>query len=293
MNLIIVPKNKYSIKKYLKKGVNSFILGLKDFCVNYKCKFSIKDIIKLKNKYPDINIFISIDKMINNKDIEDLTEVLLAIDKLNTKGILFYDNSLLVLKKKLNLKVNLVWNNSYCVVNYNACNYYYDKGCKIGLVSSEITIDEIIEINNKTKMDLIVNVFGYLSMSYSKRSLLHNYFKDSKQLKLKHHYQLTEKSSKAKILIKEDKLGTSLYHYELLNASNEIFKLIDNNINNLLFIEDYINETLFNKVIDKYLFIKDNYKTLNKEEVINDLNNIINSNYNGFFNKKTIYKVKQ
>ena len=31
------------------------------------------------------------------------------------------------------------------VTNYNTCNYYYDKGCEYGVVSSEITLDEINE----------------------------------------------------------------------------------------------------------------------------------------------------
>ncbi|MEG1899977.1 MAG: U32 family peptidase [Bacilli bacterium] len=293
MTLIVVPQKKNNIDKYYRKKINTFILGLKDFSVNYKCKFSVKDIIKIKNKYSDVNIFISIDKMIDNCELETLKEILKEIDKIKIKGILFYDNSILQLKEELKLSTELVWNNLFCVVNYNACNYYYDNGCKYALISSEITTNEIVEIKKKTSMKLMVNVFGYLTMSYSKRRLLTNYFKDIKRIKFKNNYVITEKSSNIEMLIKEEKAGTIVYRHELLDASKAIFKLLENDIDYFILVEDYIPYSLFNKVLDKYLLIKDNYKFIEKGEEEKELSDIIKSGYTGFFQKKTIYKVKK
>ena len=130
----------------LYEKADGFVLPLKDYSVDYRNYYTldeIENIISRTNK----KIFIVMNKMMENEDIENLKDILVRIDKLNISGIYFYDLSILELKKELKLNVDLVWNNTHMVTNYSSCNYYYDEGCKYSYLSNEITLDDILLIN--------------------------------------------------------------------------------------------------------------------------------------------------
>ena len=171
---LLVGLNKKDILDYL-DYTNSFIIGLKDFSINYQ-EYSVLEIKELLGKYPNIEIFVSINKNIFNSDLKELENQLRELNNLNIKGVLFYDLSILSIVKKNNLKLPLVWAAEHMTTNYNTCNYYYDKGCEYVYLSSEITVDEIREIKEKSNIKLISFFFGYPDVSFTKRKLLTNYF---------------------------------------------------------------------------------------------------------------------
>ena len=72
-----------------------------------------------------------------------------------------------------------------------------------------------------------------------------------------------------------------------------MFRLLDNNIDYLVLDMQEIDKEICLKVVDKYLYILNNKITdSEKEEIINEMNNLIGDNTN-FFYRKTIYKVKR
>ena len=177
MDLIAKVNSYEKLDDYIKMGANAFLFGIKDFSINSLTKLKIKDLKKIKIKYKNIKIYILIDKNMFNKDLEKLTKFLINVDKLNLEGIFFYDLAVYYIKEKYNLNTPLVWNQNYFVNNYETCNYYYTKGIKYGVISNEITKEEIEKIVKNTKMNMFINTFGYQMMSYSKRKLVSNYFK--------------------------------------------------------------------------------------------------------------------
>ena len=133
MNIIVKPSIN-NLDSYIENGINTFLLPLKDYSVESINYYSLDEIIKIIDKYKNINIFISINKNIFNSDIEKLKETLLKIDDLKIKGIFYYDLAILNLKKELGLKTDLVWDSTFMVTNYKTCNYYYKKGVKYALI---------------------------------------------------------------------------------------------------------------------------------------------------------------
>ena len=90
-----------TIDKYINK-CDGLILGISHFSVGFKDTFDIEEISKIIEKYPNKDIFISINKSIFNNELEELEKVLTRLNKMPIKGILFYDLSILYLKKKHN-----------------------------------------------------------------------------------------------------------------------------------------------------------------------------------------------
>ncbi|NLA33445.1 MAG: hypothetical protein GX861_01075, partial [Tenericutes bacterium] len=160
MELIISPTSRKQILKYAQEGFTTFLFGLKDFSVHQSIYLSIKQINSLKKQYPNIKIFISINKMIFNKDINKLKKTLRKLDALSIEGLLFYDLSLIQLTKELNLSFNLVWNQTHMVTNDKTCEYYYEQGIKYAYLSNEITLEEILSIKTSSKINIIMNGFG-------------------------------------------------------------------------------------------------------------------------------------
>ena len=286
MKLLIEPKD-MNLDRFISLGYDSFLIGLKDLSNNVDNAISVDEILKLRDKYKDIKLFIIMNKNIFNNELSLVEKVL---NKLNNKidGLLFYDLSILRLVKKNNLNIPLVWNQTYMVTNYNTCNYYKEMGCEYALLASEITVEEIKEIREKSNIKLMLNIFGYPVMSHSNRKLISNYFNFINKEKEKNKYTITEVNKDTPYIVKEDKTGTSFLYGNLLNGTSALIDLKDLDIDYVIARED-VDSDLFYKVLDNFnKIINNNYDDSIKEE----MNKLIGE-YTGFFYKKSIYKVKK
>ena len=292
MEVIIKPNSK-KLDKYIKKGISDFLLPLKDFSVEYLNYYTLEEIELFIKTHKNINIFVSINKNIFNKDLQKLEEIMIKLDKLKVKGIFYYDLALLSIKRKLNLTIDLVWNQTHMVTNYNTCNYYYNLGVKYALMSKEITTKEIVEIKKKSKIIPIVELISYPSVAFSKRSLVTNYYKDIKTPK-KDSIDILEKVSGDKYLVYEDKNGTTFIKEKITNGFMVIDELLDNGIEYVLLKEDLIEERIFLDIIKDLNYYINNYKNMSekqKKEFIEKEEKILGTE-TLFFDKELIYKVK-
>lgn len=285
MNLTININSINNIDKYINLGINNFIIGLDGFNVNGNTELDINSIRNLLNKYKDINLFISMDKFIFNNELDVLKEKLIELSKTNIKAILFYDLSILNIVKNNKLNIDLVWNSTHMVTNYNTCNYYYEKGVKYAYISSELTIDEIIEIKNKSAIEPLVFILGYPNLSHTRRSLLTNFY-ISNNVKNKDKEKVVTEKDKS-FIIKENYTGTSILGGTIVNGCKYLKELLDNNIKYLVLNDYKIESNVFIEVIE-YI---NNYVSTRDEKLLEKIENLIGDNTH-FFNKKTIYKVK-
>jgi len=287
--IITVPNHIGDIKKLIDNS-DGFILGIAKMnqFFEHGSFNDLKDsIINLKNKGKEI--FISINKIMHNKDLKELESLLIELDKLEVNGILFGDIAVVNIWRRLELKVDLVWDQTHLVTNYHTCNYWLKKGINIGNISSEITMDEIIEIKKNTKMKLMVQVFGFLPIFSSVRTLISNYFDFLEKKKEDNNYFLYDKERKLRYPIMESN-GTSIYSGNILNGINEVPIFIDSNIDYLIINGFNIESNVFNEISKMFYKIDSNN--------INDLYETINNKLpfptdRGFFYKQTIYKVRE
>ena len=267
---------------------NSFIIGLENYSVNYY-EISLDEIKELLEKYPNIDLFVSINKNIFNKDIKDLESKLISLSKLRIKGVLFYDLAILEIVKRLNLELDLVIHQTHMITNYNICNYYHDLGVKYGYLSTEITEEEISEISSKTKLELMVYFIGHPIISHSKRKLVSNYYTyANKENKLDYNVIKEHNKDSKKYYIKEDKKGTNILTYDILNGT-KAFTILKEKIKYAILDTNLIDEDLFIEILNLYKKNLDN--KLSNEDLIQEVQDLIGEN-DGFFYLKTIYKVK-
>lgn len=288
---LLISLNTLELETYL-KFTNSFIIGLKDYCVNYY-EASISDIEKVLNKYPTIELFVSLNKNIFNDDLQELKIMLMQLTKIKIKGLIFYDLSILNMVKGLDLDIPLVIAQDHLITNYNICNYYCEKGVEYAYLSSDITKDEIIEISKKSNIKLMTFFFGNILITHSKRKLLTNYYKYYNIAHREKSGLIKEKNKEEETYyIEENKIGTNILTKKILNGADFFYELkdkieyaiLDSNVrddkfNNFLDIVELYSLALKEKISEEE-FVEKNKKIMGKEL------------YSGFFDKKTIYKVK-
>ena len=281
MKLLVEPCKKDI--NYIDK-VDGLILAINDYSVESICTFSVDEIIDIK-KNSNCLIFVKINKNLFNEDIESIKDILIKLNDNKIDGVFFYDLAILQLKKELGINIELIWNQTHMVNNYMTCDYYYSKGVKYALLSKEITLEEIKEIINKSKINCMVEVISLPSVAYSKRKLVSNYFKDLNENRI-NNISVKEKITGDYYNVIEDSNGTSFFLNKIMNGTSIIKDLYNSKCNYIIFreygIPDFLdlvsdtNEYIENGCID------DTY--VDKYKKLGDSTN--------FFFKKTIYKVK-
>ena len=281
MKLLIEVSDKNNL--YLDK-VDGIILSLDKYSVESICSFTmdeIKDIVSNTSK----EVFIKINKNLENSDIDDIKNILIELDKLNVCGVFFYDLAILELKRELDLKLDLVWNQTHMVNNYKTCNYYYSRGCKYALLGKEITLEEIIEIIKKSDITSMVEVVSRPNVAFSKRSLVTNYYKDMGK-ESKNELIIHEKVSDDNYRVIESELGTTFYLDKVTNGTGIIKELYDNDCKYIIFRE-YGIDSFEELVTDTMNYISNGCVDSNYIDKYKKLGDSTN-----FFYKKTIYRVK-
>lgn len=273
MKLLIMPSN----LKQTKLHCDGVIIGIKDLSVNMPNYYELKDLKKIKKE-----IFVALNKNMFNSDLKLLEDTLVKLNDHHIKAVIFYDIAVVNLAKRLNLNYDLVWNQEHMTTNYDTVNFWYKMGAKYSYISSDITLREMIEIKENTKSTLLVNLFGYIPMFDSKRTLLTNYLKTF-SLKNDSDKNYLKKEGNTYPIV-EDK-ATTLYSSFILNGLDESLELnYEYGVLNSFLIDD----KNFKKVVN--IFKKVNNKNLNTYN--KKLNDMFDNLGKGFFYEDTVYKVK-
>lgn len=279
---LLIEKNTSNFDNLKTDGI---ILSLKDYSVQSTIYYDLDEIKDIIKKYPKLEVFIKMNKNIFNDEIDKLKEMLIELNKINIKGIFFYDLAILNIKQELNLDVDLVWDQSHMVNNYRTCDYYYNEGVKYALLGKEITLEEIKEIVEKSKITSMVEVVSTPAIAYSKRKLLTNYYKSINKDK-KDTLEILEKVSNKYYIVKESNNGTSFYTKDIMNGTSIIKDLYLVNTAYIIMREEGVPD--FDELVnDTYTYIENECKDNDYIEKYKKLGDNTN-----FFFKETMYKVK-
>lgn len=284
MEFIIIPKNIDMIKK-LKQEIDGVILGLKNFAVSYEKEYTVEEIGFIKSILKDKKVFVSINKNILNHEVEACYNQIKELNKISISGILFYDLSILNYKKEINH--DLWWAQEHFTTNYLTVNYYEKEGIKGTYISSDITKKDMEEIRENTKMELMINGFGYLPIFISRRHIVENYKKNFKIDSKEKDYFIEKEDKRYPIVDK--KKGTCVYSSFILNAAAEVPSFRKENFQYMVLNSFHIEEDTFQKIVHLFLNIKED----NKEEIQKEIDKLCKKNTDkAFLYTNTIFKVK-
>ena len=268
MKLIVSVNSLEHLKTLLNKNIDGVILSVDKLAVNdsFYIDVSILDEIDFKDK----EVFISLNKLMHNNDLDYLRNVM---NKLKDKDvrIMFYDMSVYMIAKEYNMIDKLVIMQDHLNASVLSNKFYLNRGIKASYITNDITKDELLEIKDKSGMEIFFLGYGYSPIFYSRRYLITNYLKYIGEEK-GNDYRIISDNNKEYIIDEED-YGTTIYTDKPINLLNHIDEL--ERIDYLVLKSNKISDDEFNLMVDKFI----------KREKTDD-------EYLGFYNEKTIYRVK-
>lgn len=254
---LIIP-NKKELDLYTEYGFNTFILPLDGYSIGFNVYYSVEEVNKLSLKY---NIYVIMNKFLH-KEIEKFRKIYNDFNS-NIKFIV-EDIGL----TDIIVKDRLVLYENHILSNYKAINFLESLNIKNVVINNDLTIDELIEIRNKTNSNLYYFYVGKNSLMYSRRNLVSNYNKYY-NLDNTNNYKLTEKVSKKVLDIFEEKDGSVVYFDKIFCASKYIDKLDMNLIINFtnidsvsekIILEEYNKANLCDLIDSDYYFLENDIK---------------------------------
>ena len=268
MSLVVRLKQLNEIETLNQLGVDVFCIDTK-FTTKKISYFDIESIKNIKETIVKANkkIYVLINKMMHESDLNELNEYLKALKVIKVDGIIISDLTVYVLAKALDMETLII----YQPGTFNTDSFsedYFSKRNILGItLSREITLDEIIKISSHhSKLELSLIIHGYLDMFYSKRKLISRYteFKQINGDKLINNYnlRLNEEIRPDEFYpIIEDDYGTHIFRSKKLISIDEIDMLKYK-------IETFILERIFMSDEEYYDTIKLYHHKISKSEFL-------------------------
>ncbi|MFA7367216.1 MAG: U32 family peptidase [Bacilli bacterium] len=223
MKLISEVKNINNIEQYNLDGI---IISYKPFSTTSDLYVDYEDIVQI-NDYCHRNDKLSIlkiDKIIEEKEVDELYEFLDSVHPLSIDYYIFSDMSVLSYFKTKNELDKLIFSAKTLSCSYNDVLFYQQKGIKV-IISNELTLESIIKISELE--NVVIDGYGYSNIFYSKRKLL-SLFKEAKNLSedVKNEIlYIREETRKENQPIIENENGTFIYTSSKYLFFKEIEKL--------------------------------------------------------------------
>ncbi len=299
MNKFTIVLNTLNINDYEKyNSIDSFIVGDNTFGIRMPRNFTIKEIRELK-KNTKKKIFVSINKIFHEYEIDNLKEYLLELKKISVDGIIFSDLAVYELIKGLEWEVFLSYSTDTTITSSSFTRLANIKGIDNVELAKELTLKEIKEISEKKESSITLFIHGHIYMYNSFRRIVSSYFDEEDTIINRDEMYLFDEEREAYYPILETQKGTNiLSHYDQMSIKfiKDIFNLKI----------DYLKLDSFGYEEDDFKFIFKKYDELLKlfngktddiifdnkvKEIINEIEeNIKYKKFNtGFLKKKTIF----
>ena len=138
-NIVVIPNSKEDINILLDKNIVELIIGVKNLSI-YNFELDIDSILEL-NKSADIKITIAINKMIHNKDLDYVKEILSKVKNTNI-NILFHDLGVFNIINELELNNKLIIYGEHLNLSIGSNTFYKERGVSSTYLSSDITYED-------------------------------------------------------------------------------------------------------------------------------------------------------
>lgn len=281
------------------------ILGTK-FSLATPAEFEILEIEKIRLN-SDVEIFVEVDKIIHENELNDIFDFLKQIEKIGNVGILYQDLAILNYVLENEFDICLCYDPKTYLTSSKQIDFYSSFGVKNQVLSRELTLREI-----KTILANVTNInhvwmlgYGLTQMLHSKRNLIKNFvdYKINvlgKNLTLNLDkislYDEERKQNYPVIIYKEQ---TFIMSPQTLNVLEDIIKLNNYGLKNILLDFSSQNEQTTIYVLETYNKIQSLLNQNNLVEVKKVIQNSIdeinlkshNKTGYGLLYKKTMYKI--
>lgn len=241
------------------------MLGLRANARNFTFEEIKEGVIFAHNHNAKVHVTVNI--VLHNKEIKEVISYLIELEKCGIDAIIVSDPAIIELAKKYtDLEIHLSTQQS--TLNKEACKFFKKEGVKRIVLGREATRSDIKEIIDNVDIDIETFIHGAMCASISGRCVLSNIFtgRDANRggcaqicrwdFDLIDEQNHNIKGEKPFTFCSKD-LSMLKYIPEMIDLGITSFK-IEGRMRSIYYIATIVN--IYRRVIDSYIYDKDNYK---------------------------------
>jgi len=251
---IILNTNELGYLPFLETPVDSFIIGLKGFCINQKYSVNIKELdnmikeIKNNNK----NLYLSINTFLLEKDLKRFKMIFNKIKNLDIDAFIVSDLGILNIFIENNLENKVILDLQTYVTNKYSAKSLLNLGVKRIVLSKEITLEDIKNISTYNNGKIEVLSQGYVPITFSKRPILKCYYEKYGLNKKGDTHYIKEENRDNYYYLYEEKDNLTIFNDKQYSLFPYLFELVSANIENFRIDANFLNEKEIKEYIDIY-----------------------------------------
>ncbi|MDO8927866.1 MAG: peptidase U32 family protein, partial [Bacteroidota bacterium] len=170
--------NTESFYAALNGGADAFYMGLQEFNARGRASNFTRPLLQFavqKAHEKNVKVYITLNTLIKNKEIDQLADVLMFLNSLKVDGIIIQDWGVYFIARQYFPK--LVLHSSTQMGNHNSVgvNFAASKGIVRTVLARELTMPELEKIAKESKAELELFVHGALCYSFSGMCLFSSY----------------------------------------------------------------------------------------------------------------------
>lgn len=298
MELVLALNSDKFIYDYLDIGVKYFVVGTKYFSCRQALSLDYDELKKIKDKLGKQKLWVLVNALIEESNLEKLEEHLKYLNELNVDGILFQDFAVLQLCKEHQYSFEMIYYPDTLNTNQATLTYLQLQGVNTAFLAREIPLSEKQMISKNVDLKTMVQVHGVEYMAYSKRKLLTNYFKEINQepkVSINDNITIQANGVDYACHIYEDQFGCHILTKQQLCTLDVLSQMSDFDY---LYIESlFIDDLKLVAIVDLYQEAINHYKKGLFGKVAHDLKNQLNQltpeidYYHSFLFDATVYKI--
>ena len=286
MELLITLHKKENFKEICKLNISGVIFG-SSFSHGYQ--LTLEELVDINDKCLKSNFkrYISINSLIQEKDLEQLDAYLDLVKELDVDGIYFSDFAVANKAYEKDMQDKLIYDPYNLNTNGKDIAFFGEYDIP-SVLSRELTLDEIKEIVTSRPFLCDIQIFGHLRIAESKREYISNYYRNfniNENPKDKETFTIKEQTRDYKMPIMEDRYGTCIYTDYIYAMFTELAE-----------ISKYINRAIVDDIFVEPELVNDYVRALEKvnDENIDILKDSINKNHpnvsltSGYLFQKTV-----
>lgn len=285
----------------LRKNAGNFSLTELDRAIQYAHEKKVK-------VYVAVNIFP------RNSDLDGIAKYFKKIKNMGADALIISDPGIVQIAKKIVPHIPVHLSTQANTTNWASARFWKDQGVKRICLARELSLQEIIEIREKTDMEIELFVHGAMCISYSGRCLMSKYMAnrdanegDCSQTCRWEYFLMEEKRAGEYFPVEEDERGTYFfsskdlclikYIPDLIQSRASSFK-IEGRMKSVYYVG--MITKVYREAIDTYWEDKENYrynpaweeellKTSNRAFTTGFLNGDLKDDIEGAFSKTQTY----
>lgn len=247
------------LRKLMEAGADAFIIGESKYGARLPGEFGLQEMAEAVEAahgfVRPVRIYAAVNNLMDNAAADSLPEYLGSLAQIGVDAIVFGDPSVLVTAREAAPGVALHWNAEMTSTSYAQADYWGRRGASRIVLARELNMEQIIEIKQRTSLEVQVQVHGMTNIYHSKRSLVDSYMghlgKEASELDSRLGqglYLMEEERRDERYPIYQDAHGTYMMSSDDVCMIENLHELMEAGIDSLR-VEGLMKTTAYNETV--------------------------------------------